>query len=197
METWYTNNQSYAITDVGDLTDIESALSNASNLQATGTASTYTVSVDSRSARHHDVLDLGGRRRRRVAHLRRPRSWRLPRRRRRQRRLVVTPTYARVSLTRGLGAPLHLPTGAKRGHRTNADSAAKIGARSPLGGVVRAGRPMIIRSWLADRPSPDHSAPAAGRRCRTTVLDSAGVAGSASYTRRAPQVFAVSCRYPR
>jgi type IV pilus assembly protein PilA len=46
METYYTDEQSYD-TDAAGLQAIESALNEANNLQASGTADTFTVSVDS------------------------------------------------------------------------------------------------------------------------------------------------------
>jgi len=46
METYYTDEQSYA-TDAAGLTAIEPALGDALNLDATGTADTFSVSVES------------------------------------------------------------------------------------------------------------------------------------------------------
>jgi type IV pilus assembly protein PilA len=47
METYYTDNRTYATATVAAIQGIEGALKNAKNLAASGTADTFSVSVDS------------------------------------------------------------------------------------------------------------------------------------------------------
>jgi type IV pilus assembly protein PilA len=50
METWYTDNQSYAITSKADLENIEESLKSApGTFTASGTATTYTMTVGSKT----------------------------------------------------------------------------------------------------------------------------------------------------